>query len=142
MSTTYNPFALPPPTDPLVLVDVFDRGVPNMERVGLRATAAVEMRGYAMLIGVKLASGDAIPLNDNFFWFGAGTINPNDWIFLYTTDGKGRKDPIPSSTNLLYSVFWSRPAVIFSNPDIVPILIRVDLARIGPTPPPNKRLGG
>jgi hypothetical protein len=134
-----NPFD--EPQHPLVLHNVLDRGVPNMERVALRATQDIDVRYHGIVVGVKLASGTAIPLNDNFFWLGVLNLRPDDWIFVYTRGGHPKEAPITERpTSKLYSLFWARPTVLFQSPDVVPILIRMDPVQVGNIPNQQKQL--
>lgn len=125
---------LSPSTSELQLFDTIKRGVPNEERVAIKVNQRVDCRHFGIMVGVRLASGNAIPLHDNFFWLGNGFVEVGDWILVYTRVGQPRTDVIPNTTNKLYSVFWGKPSVIFSDPDVVPILFKADGVQIGHPP--------
>ncbi|MBO6838677.1 MAG: hypothetical protein JJ878_18670 [Alphaproteobacteria bacterium] len=109
----------------LVLLGVEDRAIPNRERIVLQAAQPVEMSQFGLLVGVKQGGGTALPTNDNFFWFGGGVVQPNDWIFLYSGTGSPTARDIPNSRTKLYSVFWGRGQTVFNHPELVPMLVRV-----------------
>jgi len=114
----------------LFLMGVFDRGKPNQERIVLFVNELVNMGQFGLMLGVRQQDGFAFPIRDNFYWFGDGYVSPGDWIFLYTDPGEPRNSVIPNSSNNTYSLHWGRDEVILGNPEIVPILFRVDAVNI------------
>lgn len=119
----------------LHLVGVFERGVPNQERIVLRATTRVDLGQFGVLLGVKTSPGMAAPIKDNLFWFGDGLINRDDWIFIYTCPGKPGASQIPNREERVYTLFWGRKSVILQNPNILPVLFRVDAVIVGDAQP-------
>lgn len=114
----------------LLLVGVYERGIPNKERIVFRAASAVEMGRFGIFLGVKTAPGQALPIRDNFFWFGNGFVNMGDWVFVYTGPGTPRVAQLPNANEKLYTVFWGRNQVILHEPNVVPILVRMDAVTV------------
>lgn len=110
----------------LKVVEVADRGVPNLERIVMRANEVVRVGEFAVLLGVRQQGDSAYPIRDNFYWFGHGIVNKGDWVFLYTGPGETRTVELPGTTEKLYVVHWGRENVILNHQEIVPILIRID----------------
>lgn len=111
-------------------VDVHDRGVPNQERIVLYANDTVNLGQYGLMIGIRSTGNSAVPIRDNFLWFGDAIINKGDWIFIYTGPGEAKSTELPNSTNRLYSIHWGRQKTILHHDDLVPIFFRVDAVQI------------
>lgn len=109
----------------LTLFGVYDRGVPNQERIAIAVNTYVEMGQFGILLGVAQQDGQAVPIRDNFLWFGTGTVARGDWIFIYSGPGEPRVSEVPNTTNKIYTIHWGRSATILGEPTITPILFRV-----------------
>lgn len=109
---------------------VFDRGLPNMERIAIYAKIPLNIGQYGLMIGIKADGGAAFPLKDHMFWFGDGYLNAGDWIFVYTGSGESRISNIPGGNAKIYSAYWGKPSTLFHAMELVPILFRVDAVYI------------
>ncbi|MBI2996948.1 MAG: hypothetical protein HYY46_00605 [Deltaproteobacteria bacterium] len=118
----------------LSIIGVYDRGVPNQERVVLYANQTLDVGQYGLMVGIRAAQNSAFPIRDNLLWFGDGILNDGDWIFIYTGPGKAKVTTIPNTNARLFSVHWGREQTILGDPDIVPILFRVDAVCIPDEP--------
>lgn len=127
-----------PDIDTLALVGVFDRGVPNMERVVIRALRATEMAQYAVIVGWNpLGPGTpARPLNNLYFWFGDGLVHTNETIFLYTGQGEPRKTTLAGTSDTAYVVHWGMETTLFADTRFVPIIMAMGQILIA-NPPQN-----
>ena len=113
----------------LSVVGVYERGVPNQERIVIVANELVEMGRFGVLLGLRQQSS-AFPIRDNFYWFGEGTVNKGDWIYLYTGPGATRTIELPGTTEKVYSLHWGRDRTVLDHQELVPILFRVDAVNI------------
>jgi hypothetical protein len=118
----------------LKLFDVFDRGVPNKERLVLRAITPIDGSRFGIMVGLLLGSGNAIPLFDNLFWLGNGTVNTDEWILIFTSAGTATTYIDEPSNSRVHQLYWGRKKVIFHNPDLVPMLFHVPRVVIGSAP--------
>ena len=118
----------------LTVVGVFDRGVPNRERIVLQANEIVDMGQFAFLLGLRQQQGAAVPLRDNFFWLGSGFVSRGDWIFVYTGPGEVRMNNLPGTTEKLYTVHWGRTQTVLNVPEVVPVLIRFGAVHVPAEP--------
>lgn len=119
----------------LTIVGVYDRGVPNRERIVLAANQQVNMGQYGLMIGIRGPEATAVPIRDNLLWFGDGLVNKGDLIFAYTGPGAPRVTPVPNNPERLITVHWGRSTVFLGDENLVPILFRVDAVMI-PTDAP------
>ena len=119
----------------LVIQGVYDRGVPNQERILIRPTQAVNLGQYGIMLGVNnpQALNSALPINDYLFWFGDGIVEPQSWIFLYTGPGTARKTEMQNKEPA-YVLHWGRTHTVFAGSSVVPILFRVDAVNLGQMP--------
>lgn len=116
-----------PQIDELRLLGVFDPGIPNKERVVLKAKQSLDIGWYALILSSQTGRpGVATPIRDSMFWFGSGTIAAGDWLFLYTGPGTNTKIPSSDGKNTLYIQFWGKKQTIFHNKQIVPVLWRLN----------------
>jgi hypothetical protein len=119
----------------LKVVGVFDRGIPNKERICIVVNEPTNMGQFGLLIGIQQETSFAYPLRDNFYWFGEGLVSKEDWIFVYTGPGQAKIAPIPGTTSgNLYSLHWDRAETILHNHLFVPILIRMDAVDVHSEP--------
>ena len=110
----------------LRMMGVFHRGTPNEERIVFKVNEPVNMGQFGIMLGIKQQAGYAIPIKDNLYWFDDGYVNMGDWIFVYTGPGEARVADLPANKEKLYSLHWGRNRTILLQPEIVPILFRVD----------------
>lgn len=125
----------------LELYPVDDRGVPNSERVAIYVRESVDMGRFGIMVGHKTNDGGAAPFQDNLFWFGTGTVNPGDWLIIYT--GKGEIKSIDGKRlgTKIHTVHWGKDMTVFANTNIVPILFRMDAVSVGKSPLDAPQLG-
>src|SRR3979490_348041 len=86
----------------LKLHGVRDRGVPNLERVVLRAWefTPVDLGRFFLTLGWQSPDGaGAVPF-DTFLWLGETQIQPNQWLFVYTGLGTTRTSTTKGGENL------------------------------------------
>jgi hypothetical protein len=114
----------------LTVMGIYDRGVPNQERIVLRANQSLNLGQYGLMLGVRSAGNTAFPIQDNLLWFGDGLINTGDWVFVYTGPGVAKTTTLPNTQVRLYSIHWGRNTTILHHQDLVPILFRVDAVQI------------
>jgi hypothetical protein len=111
----------------LFMHGVFDRGIPNQERIVLRAQIPVNLAAFALILTVQ-QNNSAIPLADQFFWFGDIVLEANTWIFIYTGCGSSRITTTSITNEPAYVLHWNRGNVIFHQESLHPTLIRIDAA--------------
>lgn len=109
----------------LKILDVLDAGLPNLERIAIYATAHCDLREYVLLIGHRNIDGSATPIKDNMLWFGAATLNPGDWIYVYTAHGQTTTQPIENTLCKLHSIHWGKDHTVFQNGALVPMLCHI-----------------
>jgi hypothetical protein len=120
----------PPPSE-LSMLGVLDAGVPNQERIILRPTEEVNLAQFGVLVGVRIDSGDLIPLHDNFYWFGEIQIPAPSWIVLATGKGEPKVTHHPNTGHPIYWFYWGKTATIFNGPIIIPIVFQIGAILLG-----------
>lgn len=121
---------------PLEIFGVYDRGVPNLERIVLRSTGQADLRSYYMMLGarVPLSSDRILPLPDQCLWLGERVVAPNSWVFVYTGSGTDIVTTENHTKQPLQAIFWHKPSVVLSNPDVIPFLVTSAYLEIGNRP--------
>ncbi|WP_159095339.1 MULTISPECIES: hypothetical protein [unclassified Stenotrophomonas maltophilia group] len=113
--------------DDLSMIGVFDAGVPNLERVVLRANSGVNLASYALIVALKpQLNGANLPLRDHFFWLGNTILDSGDWIFVYTAPGTAQLTPIHTTTESLLSLYWGKTQTIFQDRNLTPGLVKIE----------------
>jgi hypothetical protein len=111
----------------LRLVGVFDAGVPRRERIVLKVEQKLDIGWYAIVLAIRAQpAGMAQPLRDSVCWIGSGTVEPNDWFFIYTGAGSQMTIPADSDHGKLFFEFWGRKETVFHDSQIVPMLWRLN----------------
>ena len=127
----------------LEIISISDHGEPNRERVSIYVADHCDLSDYCLLLGHIGVDGTTAPIKDHMLWFGYGTVNPGDWIFVYTASGSTTitpYHPFPADTSIVHrliSVHWGKEHTIFQNPGVVPMLVRVDAAAVMAPPAPQ-----
>ena len=128
-----NHLLLPNPTQ-IQLMGVYDRGVPNSERIVVHATEPTQMGEYGLLVGIQQEPNVATPIPDVFFWFGTGIVKANSYLLVYTGSGEGLVTTLQGSGDPAYIVHWGRRSTLFADSRVVPILIHIDGVGVGRSP--------
>jgi len=122
------------PLTELTIAKVFDRGVPNKECIAISVNAPLNTSQYGILLGAASYDGNTtVPIKDNFFWFGEGSLNAGDWIFIYTGSGTSSSGPSLDGLSKLYTLYWGRPMTILYDSNVVPVLFRMDSVQFIPS---------
>ena len=116
----------------LEIVGVFDRGLPNKERIIIYVNDSTNMGQYGIMLGIRTQNAMATPIADQLFWFGDGIVAKDDVLFIYTGPGVFQHSPFPNSTSTGYSLHWGKASTVLANSTIVPILCRIDAVHIQP----------
>ena len=126
------------PTIPeLDLLGVYDRGIANKERIVLRVVSALDIGAYLIILGWRgKDSGQHVtPLPNSMYWFGSGSLQANDWLFLYTGQGTAEKMPPSDKHGNLFINYWGKDKTVFNSAEVVPVLWRMNgitIDRINP----------
>lgn len=114
----------------LSIVGVYDRGIPNKERIVLFAKVSVNVGQFGVMLGIRGEGRTATPIRDNLLWFGDGWVNPGDWIFIYTGPGVLRASTLPNSTARVISTHWGRSTTVLHDQRVVPILFKIESVQV------------
>jgi len=112
----------------LEVVGVADPGVPNKERILLRTKWEIEnIQAFMVGLGVLSSEEDAqvTPLRNYVFYFTHCRPEVNSWIILYTGNGEPQTTEIPTTGQRAYTFFWGFDRVLFKNPKVVPMVLRI-----------------
>ncbi len=114
---------------PALQIDsVFAPGVPNEERVHIRANSRTYLGDYFLLAGVLVPNGRAIPVPNISLWLGEDTIDSNSWLLVYTGPGEGKlMTQMKDTKEPALVLHWQLPTTIFQVSHIVPVLVKIDV---------------
>ena len=114
------------PRPDLELFGIYDRGIPNKERIALKVNARVNTGDYALILGVAGANGTILPARDQFLWLGR-TIVDIGWVFVFTGPGDPVVTTEVNTKEPMHAIYWGKPNVMFTIPEA-----RAALVRLGP----------
>jgi hypothetical protein len=126
----------------LQIVDVFDHGVPNLERIAIYVKAPCDLGEYCLFLGLPSVDGTTSPIRDHMLWFGHGFVNVGDWVLVYTASGTTTVVPngLPKAGTSIQprviSVHWGKNHTVFQNRALTPMLIRINGMAVPATPAP------
>lgn len=116
---------------------VYDPGIANSERIVFQNKSGIylDLSQYFIVLGWTKDDG-AIPIPNRLYWFGAITVDPDSWIYVYTGPGETRFTTVGPEKDLSpAAVFhWGLEKAVFNDRNIVPILVEVGATTIGPSP--------
>lgn len=107
------------------LLGVWDRGVPNTERVVMQCHAGVELGDYCLVCGPPSPTGGIHPSPHHFYKFPFILVAPGSWIVLYTGRGQQFVAPMAGTNQPVHALYWGRDFTIFSDPAWSPALLRI-----------------
>lgn len=114
----------------LELFGIYDRGVPNRERIVLRAHRPVDLSNYALLLGIRGKHGSIVPAPDQFQWLGATRVEGPAWVFVYTGPGQPTVTLETTTKEPAHSIYWNKPSVIFTDPQLIAALVYMSPVQI------------
>ncbi len=118
----------------LTLMGVIDANKANQERIAISVNETINLGSFGIMVGIRATNGMAVPIRDNFLWFGEGIVNQGDWILVYTCAGQPTVYEIPNTTNKIYSIHWGRQKTMFGHADVVPVLFSVGSVQVPESP--------
>lgn len=120
----------------LEIFGVYDRGVPNLERIALRVNQPTNLSTYFLILGIRAPLGvDMVyPIQDQSLWLGSIFIEVPSWIFIYTGNGTTSVSKEIHTGDPVHTLYWKKPNIIFDHNDIVPALFHFDYVEIGNKP--------
>jgi hypothetical protein len=128
------------PTPDLDIFGVYDRSIPNRERIVIRVNHPANLAEYFLVLGVRGPVGAdlIVPIPDQSLWLGATFVQVPSWIFVYTGSGKTGISQEKHTGEPVHTLYWNKEQVALIHDDVVPALIRVATVQIGNKP--NKSL--
>lgn len=114
----------------LSVVGIFDKGVPNRERIQLVAHGDLSLAYYVLVLtnAVKLLGAQTEPKirvgGLVSYWFAGKEVKAGDVIVLYTGGGKDTesKTLLTGTTHIL---FWGLSQTFFNTPDARVVLMEI-----------------
>jgi hypothetical protein len=119
-----------PTVSELTMPQVVDGGIPNRERVYMRALVDVPLGSYFLTTGWRVAYDHALPLNMEVLWLGSLTVSAGTWVVAYTAPGEQKVGAMDNGEPGLI-LHWGKTTTIFNLPEIVPVLLRTDGISVG-----------
>jgi hypothetical protein len=113
------------------LIGVADPNIPNKERIVMKAQDNIDLGEYGLIVGFKNDQSVVLPLKDYFFWFGNVEVEAFSWIFVYTGYGQFQRTRLSGTQELAYTMHWGKQITVFTNVDLVPIIIKMSNILIG-----------
>src|SRR5262249_31570481 len=110
----------------LHLEGVWDRGVPNTERIALRPTRPVNLGEYVVGLGVRTPDGATFPLRDDFMWLEEGVLEPPAWVFIYTGPGVRRFTTVMGTTEPALVLHWGRDHTVLNDARVYPVVYHLE----------------
>jgi len=120
----------------LEIFGVYDRGVPNKERIVLHVNRVTNLAEYFVVLGIRapLSANLVLPIEDHSLWLGSTYIEVPSWIFIFTGYGKAATSQETHTGQPVHTLYWKKPQVVLTHNDIVPALLHVDSVQIGNKP--------
>ena len=108
-------------TPELEIFGVYDRGIPNKERIVLRANLDTNLSTYCLVLGFTGGNPNIIfPVSDHFLWLGNIIAAQNSWIFIFTGPGTPAVTQEINTKFPVQNIFWNKRNVVLDNQDLTP----------------------
>jgi hypothetical protein len=119
--------------DEIEIFGVYDRGVPNEERIALRVKRQINLRDYLMILGVPISEQLAFPLEGNLYHFSSELVDSPAWIFFYTGTGERRITREVQTGEPAIVIHWGKQYTILNDERVVPVILGIDGVLVGGT---------
>lgn len=131
---------LPPLVD-IAVESVLARGLPNQERIILRAQIDTYTANIGIMLGYRHPDGTLVPIRDRLFWLGSGSVRAGSIINVYTGSGEMNSFENGNGTKT-YNLYWGLNYVAFDVPQVEVVLFRLGETTIGALPLPKLNIAG
>jgi hypothetical protein len=121
--------------DELEIWGVYDRGLPNRERIVIRTKAPVSLGDYIMFLGVPGEGQTAWPLIDHVYWFGPENLVIPMWVFVYTGTGQRLISSEEKTGEPALVLHWGKTRTVLHDPNIVPVIVSIEGIFVSPISP-------
>jgi hypothetical protein len=133
----YNLMLVLPPTSDLSLRGAADRGIPNKERILIYSFPEINLMNFILGIGYTAGGEFVTPFRQYVYYFDSVIVPANSWIVVYTGAGQTQVSRLPPPGNDIAFIYhWGLPAVVFQQPEVVPILFRISEMNFAPKEQP------
>lgn len=105
---------------------VYDRGIPNQERLVFRPRIPLDMTQFFVALAIKGDHESISTFFDQAYWFPDVVIEPPSWVFLYTCAGTSKVTTEAVTKAPLHALFWGKPSTLFHAPTVIPVIFRID----------------
>jgi hypothetical protein len=123
-----------PLIEEIVIQGVYDRGVPNKERIALKVLESVDLSRCLLLLGFPINPTSAYPLKNHVFLLGQEQVVPPHWILIYTGPGERKLTREVHSREPALVLHLGEARTILHDERVAPILISVDGILVGSAP--------
>jgi hypothetical protein len=109
----------------LSIAGIFDRGVPNKERIGLTVAVEANLSFYGLLLTSYAPGGQTISAGSiSAYWFPPGIVKPGDFVIIYTGAGTNTTEQRQGGgTN--YFFHWGLPRTVFEKSEVCAVLFEL-----------------
>ena len=115
----------------LSLLGVADPNIPNKERIIIKTQNNINLADYGIIIGYRNDQGVVLPLKDHYFWFGNIDIEAFSWLIIYSGPGQFQRTRLAGTNELAYTLHWNKQYTLFTDPNLLPIIIKMSNILIG-----------
>lgn len=119
----------------LELRGILDRGIPNKERIVLRAEIPMHLGNFALICGPATAEGGLVPSSSFFLKLDGRDLKEGTWVIVYTCPGSTRSTTIESNGDPVLVLHWDKPNTIFHAKDWTVAAIEISGISVAPLPP-------
>jgi hypothetical protein len=105
---------------------IFDRGIPNKERIVFKPRMRVQLTSFVILVGRKGPNGALQPYFDHAFLFPDVAVEPPTWVFVFTGPGTSVVSVEQYTQEPMQALYWGRTQTIFHDPNIIAAILRFD----------------
>lgn len=109
----------------LQIVRIVDRGLPNKERLWLRATTNINLKFYVVIV-TNYNTPNTVSNTPRFaYWFYDKNVKAGDNVVLYTGQGRNSESP-NSSGGTNHFFYWGLPNSLWNKTGDCAILFEIN----------------
>ena len=108
----------------LAILDVFDPGVLDKERIKLQALDNIEIGNYCLADSTYTDDGKVSNKLRHFLWIPDKKVAKGDYIVIYTKAGQSKDEKNNQTTT--HTFFWGLKETVWNKSGDVAILLHID----------------
>ena len=106
------------------IIQIIDKGIPNNERLWLKALRNLDLSHYVVINTNVLSNGNIMPYHRECYWFPKKIISAGDTIVLYSRIGTDNEIVNKDGTKTHF-FYWGNKSTLWGKVDSAAVVLEI-----------------